>query len=1100
MIGCGLLIIGGMIAVVSLDLATERRAVLEGAERSTDSAVRLLAEQVSRTLDAVTLTLDAAADSILQVADRRLSPAAVRDILRARARNAPQIRALAFLSRTGVGLVDVTERDLDGVDLSGADYVREAIRNPGTVTVGSPQPGRFLGEAAGEAAASGRIFVPMAHAIINREQQLIGTVIAIVNTEHFERIFEAAHSGSGDAVRLLHYDGTLIASTAADDPPPGTSLASGPIFATFLPAAERGGYRALDADGEERITAFRVIRNYPLVVTVGTSTDMLLQRWQADARDFVLAGFVATLAVAAAMILLWRQILALDRNRRALQASEALKSAIMSSAPDGIVNTDESGRIIEFNQAAERIFRRSRASAIGHELFGTLFADRQRAEHALALRGMRTIGDRPIVGERVELEGLRFDGSVFPIEVAVTAIETVDGWLYTAYVRDITERRQREDELRAAGERADRANRAKSEFLATMSHEIRTPMNGVLGMASILQDTSLTPDQRQILRTIEASADSLLRLINDLLDFSKLEADRLELESDEFDIEAIIEGVVDLVGPLAEAKTLAITWRSALRTPSRVRGDSGRLRQILVNLLGNAVKFTEAGSITISVDVVASDPRSATIEFVVADTGIGMPADAQHRIFHRFEQIDASISRRFGGTGLGLAIVKRLVDLMNGSIEVESVEGQGSTFRFRVPFTIPDGVDPDAPRRDPLPPARVFLLVTDPASCELLLTQLREWGLDVTAAKDLETARRILVDASFDMVVAGHRPLINGGRPLLEAIGRASPAGSRRLVVLSPGRLPVAPGDPLTAMTAARISGPIQPRALHAAIHAALTGTTRPEVLAASPPASDRELSVLIAEDNPINQQVAAMILRRLGHRPEVVGNGREAVTAAATRRYDVVLMDLQMPEMDGFSAAREIRRLPPPHGTVPIVAATAMAAPEDREACIAAGMNGVLVKPITRDAIARSIADALGDEPPPVSARGGTYDGATLNRRVLDDLEATLGPEATHRQIGRFLEELPPMLERVRERLEADDREGLGRAAHDAAGGLGTFGLERAAEIAAEIEMRCRSGDHAGARHAAQRLLETTPSALAALRRLLVARSPAGDGRAALG
>ncbi|MCC7271450.1 MAG: PAS domain S-box protein [Alphaproteobacteria bacterium] len=1086
-VGCGLLVIGGMIGIIVLNLANERRAVLEGAERTADGTARLLADQGFRTIDAVALTLDATADALLQAADRRLMPAIVRDILRTRARNAPQIRALAFLSRTGVGAIDLTERDLDDLDLREAGYVQRAIRTPGLPSLGAPQPGRYLGESPQEAAASGRFFVPMARAVMNREQQLLGIVIAVVNPDHFATVFEAAHTGDRDAVRLIHYDGTLVASSAADDPVSGTSLAGMPIFSLFLPSAERGIYRAVDPDGEERITAFRVIRNYPMVVAVGISVDTLLARWRSDAMSFVIAGVVAVLAVAIAIVLLWRQVVALDRHQRRLAENEALKSAILSSALDCVIGMDEDGRIVEFNPAAERTFMRRRADVIGRSLSETIVPPDQRGAHERGLRRFLAGGEARMMGRRTEIDALRADGTVFPVEMALTVTDAGEHRVFTAYLRDITERRRHEEELRTARERADQANRAKSEFLATMSHEIRTPMNGVVGMTSVLQDTPLSHEQRHILRTIEASAESLLRLINDLLDFSKLEAGRVELEDSDFDIEDVVEGIVDLVAPLVEASSLALVWRAEPDVPLRVRGDAGRLRQVLVNLLGNAIKFTEAGSVTLNVSMVARSARSATIEFAVTDTGIGIPLEAQTRLFHRFEQIDASISRRFGGTGLGLAIVKRLLDLMGGTITVTSAPGTGSTFRFRVPFALPD--DDGGERRPKLPAIPVLLLIREPAARTLLLAEMTDWGLRADATDDPEAACAMLAKTAYVAIVAGHRPLTLGGERLLQAIDATGPPGRLRLIALSPARLPVTEGDHLASVTVVRISGPIQPRLLYAAIRTTIDGVAAPTARPPERAEPNQPLSVLVAEDNPTNQQVVGMILRRLGHRVEMVSNGREAVEAAAARRFDLVLMDLQMPVLGGLEAAQAIRRLPPPHGRVPIVAATAMGSPEDRDACTAAGMNAVLVKPLTRASVARTIATiTLDPMPVPTAERPEDRAPAILDQGVLDELENAIGADALRRHARRFLDDLPTALESVRTAIGSGDGKELARLAHMAAGNLRTFGLAAAAESAADIELRYRSGDLAGAHAAAEQLLRAVPAGRAALRHALFA------------
>jgi two-component system sensor histidine kinase/response regulator len=924
----GAFMIAATIGLVVSELVFARQATLARAERLSHSMARMLAEQTFRSIDSVALTMHAVADQILQTSDRRIGQTLVREILQSRTRTATELRDLAYVPADGIGTVDVTGNAVPPIDLGTLPYVQEAIRKPGTVVLGRPVAGRHLGETTVEAMRSGQFYLPMARSITTREGQLLGVVIALLNPDFFATSFDAVDAGQQGAIRLIHYEGQLTASTAPADGPPGTSMRAAPLFESKLPEVERGDYRAVDPDRVERLTAFRVLRTYPLVVSVGLSVSEALDDWRQEARSFVLLGVAMVLLVGGGVLLLWRQIRTLHGRERDLAESEALKSGILSSALDGIVSTDDGRRIIEFNPAAERIFGRRRADVLGQPIGAALLPEGQSA-HFDAIRP----------GQRIELEARRADGETFPAEVTVTATDTGRGRILTAYLRDITERRRDEAELRRARERADEANRAKSEFLATISHEIRTPMNGIMGMASILQDTQLSTEQQRYLGTIQSSSEALLRLINDLLDFSRLEAGRLELEAGTIDLEQVAAGVVDLVAPMAQAKGLMLAWRLGSGLPAPVRGDGGRLRQVLLNLLGNAVKFTAAGSVTMTV---APTDDGTAVRFVVADTGIGIPAEAQARVFGRFEQVDASITRRFGGTGLGLAIAKRLVDLMGGEIGVDSRPGEGSRFWFTIPLD-PAGAVP--PERAPTT-ARVLVLEPAAAVRAIVVDQLRDWGVAADGVADQDAAGRAVSDG------------VAAGRPYGVVIGRTAADAAAALGIPRPIVLAATLANPPRP----GVVCPVHPAALrrellHGGTGDGGTGYGGTGDGGPGDGAAVRRLDVLVAEDNPTNQQVLATILRGLGHRVTLASDGREAMDRVAAADFDLVLMDIQMPEMSGVEATRRIRALPPPRGSVPIVAATAMGSPQDRETFLAAGMNDVLVKPVTRPAVERAIA-----------------------------------------------------------------------------------------------------------------------------------------------
>ncbi|MCX6359853.1 MAG: response regulator [Armatimonadetes bacterium] len=702
------------------------------------------------------------------------------------------------------------------------------------------------------------------------------------------------------------------------------------------------------------------------------------------ARAGLVAGFaMAVLLFGAVLHLLWsvtgQAEDRLDAVIADLTASEGRIRAITTSAQDAILMMDDRGRISYWNPAAERIFGYTAQEVVGKDLHALLAPERFRPAAEAAYGPFLQSGQGAAVGQVLDLAALRKDGVEISVRLSLSAVQMDGRWHAVGILSDITERIESErkiveanaqlavarDEANALAERANDASRAKSEFLASMSHEIRTPMNGIIGMTGLLLDTELTADQRQFAQIVRSSGDSLLALINDILDFSKIEAGKLDLEPLDFDLRTAMEDAVEVVALKAQQKGLDIVCMVDADLPEMVRGDAGRLRQIAVNLCSNAVKFTGAGSVALRASKEAETEASLTIRFTVTDTGIGIPADKQAQIFGAFSQADQSTTRKYGGTGLGLAISKQLAELMGGAIGVDSIVGAGSTFWFtavlgRAAVRADQGPD-GAAGGSALQGVRVLVVDDNEVNRLLISTLLETWGCDHAQAEDGAGALRMLREAlearrPFRLAILDmHMPGIDG-EELAAAIAADHDLRSTLLMMLTSlserGAAQRLAGHGVSRC----LTKPVRQAALRACILEVLEmGRPGAASRAAGPDETDREAAarlsgrVLVAEDNPTNQLVALMILRKLGLRADAVANGVEALAAMRTTPYDIVLMDCQMPEMDGFEAARRVRDASSNvlDQSVPIIAMTAGAMRGDRDACLQAGMNDYITKPV---------------------------------------------------------------------------------------------------------------------------------------------------------
>jgi len=767
----------------------------------------------------------------------------------------------------------------------------------------------------------------------------------------------------------------------------------------------------------------------------------------------------------------------------ARQESESKYRTILESIQEGYYEVDRDGNLTFFNESMCKIVGYVRLELLGMNI--SLFMD---AENARKVFGaFETVAEQGVTVESLDWSLIRKDGATRFVETSVGLLKDPRGNTvgFRGLLRDVT-KRKRAEALLQAKLAAEEANRSKSEFLANMSHEIRTPLNSIIGLVKLTLETDLSPEQKEDLDVVKSAAYALLALINDILDFSKIEAGKLELEEIKFNLRDFLGESLKIMAAKAHEKELELAYQVAPDVPENIAGDPSRFRQVILNLIGNAIKFTEKGEIIVSVTLEEQDQNETLLHFAVKDTGIGIPQEKQESIFNPFQQADGSTTRQYGGTGLGLAVSSQIVNLMAGNFWVDSEPNVGSTFHFTSRFRRLGDKDEAllTPDDNTLKGIRVLVVDDNQTNCKIIHEMLSSWGLQPAMANDTASAQALFNEAPnlFRLVLIDSDMPEPNGFTLADWIKDQNQPDCNVIMMLT--SLRARSQVDLKGLNIKTIlTKPVRPSDLLDGITQALDDNTA--LIEKATPADEqvnsatgRRINILVAEDTPFNQKFIRRLLDRWGHRSVIVENGRKAIEALAREKFDLVLMDVQMPEMDGFEATQAIRAQEAASGThVPIIAMTAHAMKGDRERCLEVGMDDYVPKPVSANTLLAAInrlvpdngqppEDAVsGDASSPPNSDEPIIDKASLLKAFDDDWDFFT------EVVAMFIQDYPPMMSDIKAALQSQDAPTLMRSGHALKGMLGNFQATTGMQLAYRLEEMGRQAVFDGADRTYQKL-----------------------------
>jgi signal transduction histidine kinase/CheY-like chemotaxis protein len=918
------------------------------------------------------------------------------------------------------------------VDLSDREHFQVHVHEAGDdIFISKPVLGRV----------SNRWTIQLTRKIRKLDGSFGGVLVASLDPYQLSRLYESIDIGAGGAITLVGTDGIIRARGGMNANVLGRSLAASTMLRRVAESPNGTFEGVSEVDGIQRVISYRKVESYPLIVTVALARSEALADFEM-ARDS-LWRVMSMLAAFLTATMVWGVIQRsrLDATRENLLSQAQVLSSTLANMQEGILMIDGANEVVVMNDCARTLLSMS----------GIYFK--------LPFPAIHLPFDS---SKEAKTQEHRFaNGTVLEIH---TSPLTDGGYVKT--FSDITDRKLDQRVLEEARDKAEAASRARTAFLATMSHEIRTPLGGVLSMVDLIATTRLDDAQRHYLDITRGSAEHLLQLIDDILDVTKLDAEKLKFENIVFDFHRLVRDTLELVAPKAIASGLSVGCLIAPDVPREIESDPGRLRQILLNLIGNAIKFTSRGHVLLEVSCKRDDAGGLQLIMRFEDTGIGIAQENLPHLFRDFSQIDSSISRRFGGTGLGLAICRKLSTRMGGNIRVESTLGVGTTFVVELPLTKHSGIVPMI--RDT---ALIAIAATDLFDRTLLCRPLEPAFAGVSAFDTISEACDWLENQA-----SGARRILLVDHSLAPITGLATAimeqASSKQIEPF----LVHARQDLVTeaALRGRGYAGFVQKPVFLDSLRDCLMRNGMPDVQKAAPARPSPSpthgalagMQVLFAEDNTTNQFALGRILELLGAQVTVVGNGRDAVEHASSGCYDFILMDMMMPELDGLSATRAIRRLPKPFRDVPIVALTANAFVEDREAALAAGMNGFATKPITGKRLLEAIQDCLPERAnvtvePETGPEYHASEAGDFEVAVLESLCEELGPDYVDAAVDIFLTDLNIRLDAMK---KPDlPRQMLGGHGHALKSSAGTFGLTKLARAAEDLERAVRKGESSG-------------------------------------